>query len=93
MSQAEAKMMRRMQCEQTLDEDDDREITDKGILCRNCYDSLAAQVRELVKQQDQDINYPMAVIGAVLGGIVGTVIWWGVTVITEYAFGLVAYDG
>ena len=90
MPEAEAEMMMCMQCEQTLKQDDDREITDNGVLCRGCYDSLAAQVKELVEQQNQDINYPMAVVGAVLGGIVGAAIWWGFTVITEYAFGLVA---
>lgn len=90
MAQVDAEMMMCMQCEKTLNQNDDREITDKGVLCRDCYDSLAAQVKDLLKQQDQDINYPMAVIGAVLGGIVGAAIWWGFTVITEYAFGLVA---
>lgn len=90
MAQADAEMMMCMQCEQMLTEDQDREMTDKGMLCRDCYDSLAVQVKELIRQQDQDINYPMAAIGAALGGIVGAAIWWGFTVITQYAFGLVA---
>ena len=90
MSQVEAEPMVCMQCEQELNENDDRETTDKGVLCRNCYDSLAAQVKSLIEQQGQDINYPMAIIGAVIGGIVGAVIWWGFTVLTGWEFGLVA---
>ena len=37
-----------------------------------------------------DINYPMAAIGAVLGGAAGVVLWWGLTVVTKIAFGLAA---
>lgn len=90
MAAADAEMMTCIQCEQKLNEDDDREMTDKGVMCRGCYDSLAAQVRALIEQQAEDINYPMAMIGALLGGIVGVVIWWGFTVITQFEFGLVA---
>ncbi len=90
MTQSDVETMVCMQCERTLNENDDRETTDKGVLCRNCYDSLAAQVKELIDNQDQNINYANAVIGALLGGIVGAVIWWGFTVITKIEFGLVA---
>jgi len=38
----------------------------------------------------QDINYPLATLGAVLGGAVGALAWWGFTVLTEIGFGLVA---
>lgn len=90
MSQPDAETMTCMQCERTLNESDDKEITDKGMLCRPCYDSLAAQVKELVGQQGEDINYAMAFTGAMLGGILGAVIWWGFTVITKWEIGLVA---
>jgi hypothetical protein len=73
-----------------MNHDDDREVVDDGVLCRDCYDKLAAQVKEIVHQQDQDINYPLAVTGAVLGGVLGAIIWWGFTVITNIEFGLVA---
>jgi hypothetical protein len=79
-----------MECEQTLNAGDDREAVENGVLCRGCYDNLAAQVKEIVHQQDQDINYPMAVVGAVLGGLLGAIAWWGFTVITKIEFGLVA---
>jgi len=38
----------------------------------------------------EDINYPRAVLGAVLGGVVGVLAWWGFTVLTKIGFGLVA---
>src|SRR3989442_768166 len=38
----------------------------------------------------QDINYPIAAIGAILGGVVGALAWWGLTVLTKIGFGLVA---
>jgi len=38
----------------------------------------------------EDINYPMAALGAVLGGAAGALAWWGFTVLTEISFGLVA---
>ena len=90
MPQTEAESMVCLQCEQVLNENDDRETTENGVLCRNCYDNLAAQVKALVDQQGKDINYPMAVIGALLGGMAGAIAWWGFTVITGWKFGLVA---
>ena len=36
------------------------------------------------------VNYPMAVAGAILGGALGTLAWWGFTALTHIAFGLVA---
>ncbi|MGD8833611.1 MAG: hypothetical protein PVJ84_11185 [Desulfobacteraceae bacterium] len=90
MTQTEAEMIVCMQCGQELNAEDDRETTDEGVLCCNCYDSLAAQVKSLIEQQGQGINYPLAIIGAALGGIVGAAIWWGFTVMTGWEFGLVA---
>ena len=37
-----------------------------------------------------DVNYPMAALGAVLGGALGVGFWWGFTVVTKFALGLVA---
>ena len=38
----------------------------------------------------QDINYPLATLGAVLGGAAGALAWWGFTVLTQIGFGLIA---
>ncbi len=43
-----------------------------------------------IQAQGEDIPYPMAVIGAVVGGALGAAVWWGFTVVTQIAFGLVA---
>jgi hypothetical protein len=43
-----------------------------------------------IQAQGEDIPYPMAVLGAMLGGALGVVAWWGFTVVTQIAFGLVA---
>jgi hypothetical protein len=60
------------------------------VFCRTCYDILKLQVRTGVAAMSQDINYPIAAIGAILGGVVGAVAWWGLTVLTKIGFGLVA---
>ena len=38
----------------------------------------------------ENVNYPMATLGAVLGGVGGVLIWWGFTVVTKIGFGLIA---
>ena len=38
----------------------------------------------------ENVNYPMAALGAVLGGAAGVLAWWGFTVLTGIGFGLVA---
>jgi hypothetical protein len=60
------------------------------IFCRTCYDILKLQLRTGVAAMSQDINYPIAAIGAILGGVVGALAWWGLTVLTQIGFGLVA---
>ena len=60
------------------------------VFCRTCYDILKLQVRTGVAAMSQDINYPIAAIGAILGGAVGALAWWGLTVLTKIGFGLVA---
>lgn len=90
MTQPEAESIACAQCETSLNEADDVEATDNGVFCRDCYTQLAAQVRDMVDQQGQDIDYSKATIGALIGGIVGALVWWGFTVITKIEFGLVA---
>ena len=78
------------ECGVLLTEGQDREETEGGFFCRPCFDELRAQVREAWESQGKDINYPMAMVGALLGAVVGVFVWWGFTVVTEIGFGLVA---
>ena len=78
------------QCGTALTEGVDREVTEGGVFCSTCYGALREQVRMAVQAQGADIPYPNAVIGAVLGGALGALVWWGFTVVTQIAFGLVA---
>lgn len=58
--------------------------------CRTCYDQLQSELREVALQARKDIPYPAAITGAVLGGAVGALAWWGFTVLTSTALGLLA---
>ena len=78
------------QCQTVLAEGAEREVTDDGVFCGTCYGALREQVRMAVQAQGENIPYPNAVIGAVVGGALGAVLWWGFTVVTQIAFGLVA---
>jgi len=49
---------------------------------------LKREVRRSVASISEDINYPMALLGAVLGGALGVLAWWGFTVLTKIGFGL-----
>ncbi len=76
-------------CDTTLAEGD-RVVAGDRAFCRSCYDTLSHEVRQAVARMSEDINYPMAALGAVLGGAAGALAWWGFTVLTEISFGLVA---
>lgn len=78
------------ECGTTLDEGQDREVTQDGVFCRPCFASLTAQLQQAIASQGQAINYPMALLGGLLGGAVGVLVWWGFTVLTSVHFGLVA---
>jgi hypothetical protein len=60
------------------------------LFCQSCYASLRSELEATVAAMSADVNYPQAIIGALLGGIVGVLAWWGFTVLTKVAFGLVA---
>ena len=77
------------QCGKTLTGDDRIAAGDRSF-CRACYETLYQELQRSVRALTTDINYPMAALGAVLGGAAGTVLWWGLTVVTKIAFGLVA---
>jgi hypothetical protein len=76
-------------CQAALSEGDRVPAGDR-VFCRTCYDILKLQVRTGVAAMSQGINYPIAAIGAILGGIAGALVWWGLTVLTKIGFGLVA---
>src|SRR5437660_11324217 len=76
-------------CQAALNESE-RVTAGDRVFCRTCYDILKLQLRTGVAAMSQDINYPMAAVGALLGGVVGALAWWGVSVLTKIGFGLVA---
>jgi hypothetical protein len=78
------------QCQTALAEGAERVATEDGVFCGICFSALKQQVQMAIQAQSQDVPYPMALIGAVLGGALGVLVWWGFTVLTEIAFGLVA---
>ena len=77
------------QCGITLSPED-RVVTGDRVFCSSCYGSLRAELEQAVISMSSDINYVNATIGAVLGGAVGALVWWGFTVVTSIAFGLIA---
>ena len=68
----------------------DTVVAEDRQFCRSCYESLVAELRRGITALTTDVNYPLATIGAVLGGALGIVVWWGATVVTHVAFGLIA---
>ena len=76
-------------CQSALSESE-RVTAGDRVFCRTCYDILKLQLRTGVAAMSQGINYPIAAIGAILGGVVGVLAWWGLTVLTKIGFGLVA---
>jgi hypothetical protein len=78
------------ECNRLLTEEDDHEMTEGGVFCRSCFDNLKTQIKQALDEQSKNINYPMAFVGGLGGGILGVLVWWGFTVVTEIAFGLVA---
>jgi hypothetical protein len=76
-------------CQAALSESE-RVAAGDRVFCRTCYDILKLQLRTGVAAMSQHINYPIAAIGAILGGVVGALAWWGLTVLTKIGFGLVA---
>ena len=89
-SSPDAVEIRCAECNVVLEEGRDREVTDDGVFCRACFDSLSAQLRQLVAEQGTDVNYGSAFAGALLGAVAGVLAWWGFTAVTSMAFGLVA---
>jgi hypothetical protein len=78
------------ECRTVLQEGQDREVTDDGVFCRHCFEGLTVQLQQVFDAQGQDVNYGAAVAGGVAGAVLGVLAWWGFTVMTHVAFGLVA---
>jgi hypothetical protein len=78
------------ECGTRLDAGSDSEVTDNGTFCRPCYNNLTAQLHQALAAQSENVNYPMAFLGALAGATIGVLAWWGFTVVTSIAFGLVA---
>jgi hypothetical protein len=76
-------------CQAALSESE-RVAAGDRVFCRTCYDIVKLQARTDAATMSEGVNYPIATIGALLGGIVGVLAWWGVTVLTKIGFGLVA---
>ncbi|MCP3977916.1 MAG: hypothetical protein GY716_01115 [bacterium] len=47
-------------------------------------------MQQAIAAQGEGINYPMALVGGLAGAALGVAVWWGFTVLTNIAFGLVA---
>ena len=77
------------QCSRALTQDD-RVAGGGRVFCRSCHASLRAELEQAVTAMSSNINYVNAAAGAVLGGIAGALVWWGFTVVTHIAFGLIA---
>ena len=77
-------------CQSALGESERVPAGDR-VFCRTCFDIVKLQTRTGAAAASSDgVNYPVATVGAILGGAVGALAWWGVTVLTHIGFGLVA---
>jgi hypothetical protein len=76
-------------CQSALGESERVPAGDR-VFCRTCFDIVKLQARTGAAAASDGINYPIAAVGAILGGAVGALAWWGVTVLTHIGFGLVA---
>lgn len=76
-------------CDKALT-DSDRVLAADRAFCRACYEVLSFELQQAVTTLSQDVNYPLAAVGAALGGAVGALAWWGFTALTGIGFGLIA---
>lgn len=68
----------------------DRVAAGDRVFCRSCHEKLRMELETAVQAMSEDINYGNAALGAVLGGIVGVLVWWGFTAATKWSLGLIA---
>jgi hypothetical protein len=77
-------------CRVVITGTENHEITPDGIICRSCSESHRWELERSRPEQGQEINYPAALMGALLGGAAGVLAWWIVTVWSHISFGAVA---
>jgi|KBSSwiStaDraftv2_1062776.scaffolds.fasta_scaffold377027_2 hypothetical protein len=68
----------------------DRVAAGDRVFCTSCHAMLRLEIEGAVQAMSEDINYANAALGAVLGGAVGVLAWWGFTVATGWSVGLIA---
>jgi hypothetical protein len=69
----------------------DRVVAGGKTFCRDCYEQLRERLEAASPTSaSAPINYVNATVGALLGGTLGALAWWGFTVATHISFGLVA---
>ena len=90
MDDAVASPVRCLECETTIVDGVASVRTARGVFCADCFARLKEQAREVLGAQSRDIDFGRALLGAVLGGIAGAALWWGVTITTHVSFGLIA---
>jgi len=76
-------------CEKTLTEGDRFDADDRSF-CLSCYEALRAELAQVADSLSKDVDYTRAALGALLGGALGVLLWWGFTVVTKIGFGLIA---
>ena len=86
----DAAEIRCAECGRRFAENETRVETEGGAFCETCFANLRAAIEHAIVNQSEDINYTSALVGGLLGGAVGAVIWWGFTAATRVSFGLVA---
>ena len=69
---------------------EDRVEADDRSFCRACWETLRQELSSAIAAMSADVPYARAAVGAVLGATVGALLWWGFTVVTHLALGLVA---
>ena len=78
------------ECGLQLADGQERQQTEDAVFCRPCFERLTLEVDRAIAVQGQDVNYTMAFVGGLAGAALGAAAWWGFTVLTNIAFGLVA---
>ncbi len=68
----------------------DRVAAGDRVFCQSCHASLRHELAGALQTMSEDINYANATVGAVLGGVVGVLAWWGFTVASGWSLGLLA---
>jgi hypothetical protein len=79
-----------VRCNARISPTQDHEVTPEGVLCRSCFEARRTERERVPQEPVQELSYPLALIGALVGGAAGAAAWWAVTVISHTAFGAVA---